>query len=107
MKAEKPVPLEVVEKKFDADAALKAFEGLEGRVELDEETRRRLLRKIDLHLMPVGFVCFRMVYCCRIESILRVLMNITDPLYCVRIELSGQDYVELCFYHGAEAETFG
>jgi MFS transporter, ACS family, allantoate permease len=38
----------------DADAALKAFEGLEGQtIELTEETNKRLLRKIDLHLMPV------------------------------------------------------
>jgi hypothetical protein len=38
----------------DADAAMKAFEGMEGQVvELTEEKRRKLLRKIDLHLMPV------------------------------------------------------
>jgi ACS family allantoate permease-like MFS transporter len=38
----------------DADAAMKAFEGMEGQVvELTEEKSRRLLRKIDWHLMPV------------------------------------------------------
>lgn len=43
----------------DADAAMKAFEGMEGQtVELSEEANRRLLRKIDRHLMPVsGFCC--------------------------------------------------
>jgi hypothetical protein len=39
----------------DADAAMKAFEGIEGQaIELTEETNKRLLRKIDLHLMPVS-----------------------------------------------------
>ena len=39
----------------DADAAMKAFEGMEGQtVELSEEANRRLLRKIDRHLMPVS-----------------------------------------------------
>lgn len=39
----------------DADEALKAFQGSQGTViELDEATNRRLLRKIDLNLMPVG-----------------------------------------------------
>lgn len=40
----------------DADAAMKAFEGMEGQVvELTEEKSRALLRKIDLHLMPVSY----------------------------------------------------
>ena len=38
----------------DADEAMKAFSGYEGEVlVLDEATNKRLLRKIDLHLMPV------------------------------------------------------
>jgi hypothetical protein len=41
----------------DADAALEAFQGLEGQVlGIDEETSRRLLWKIDCHLMPVRFL---------------------------------------------------
>ena len=40
----------------DADEAMKAFQGYEGEVlVLDESTSKTLLRKIDLHLMPVGF----------------------------------------------------
>ena len=36
------------------DEAMKAFDGHEGQVlELDEATSKRLLRTIDLHLMPV------------------------------------------------------
>lgn len=39
----------------DADAAMKAFEGMEGQViELSEEKSKALLRKIDWHLMPVS-----------------------------------------------------
>lgn len=43
----------------DADAAMKAFEGMEGEVvELTEEKSKALLRKIDMHLMPVCIVIF-------------------------------------------------
>ena len=38
----------------DADAAMKAFEGLDGQViELTEEKSKAILRRIDWHLMPV------------------------------------------------------
>jgi ACS family allantoate permease-like MFS transporter len=38
----------------NADAAMKAFEGMDGQViELTEEKSRALLKKIDRHLMPV------------------------------------------------------
>lgn len=48
----------ILKHSHDADAAMKALEGYEGqRIELTEETARRLLRKIDLHIMPVG-TCF-------------------------------------------------
>jgi ACS family allantoate permease-like MFS transporter len=47
----------------DADAAMKAFEGLNGQVlELTEEKNKELLRKIDWHLMPVSLrhdTCFQ------------------------------------------------
>jgi ACS family allantoate permease-like MFS transporter len=39
----------------DADAAMKAFEGMDGQVvELTEEKSKALLRKIDWHMMPVS-----------------------------------------------------
>jgi ACS family allantoate permease-like MFS transporter len=39
----------------DADAAMKAFEGMNGQViELTEEKSKALLRKIDWHMMPVS-----------------------------------------------------
>jgi ACS family allantoate permease-like MFS transporter len=39
----------------DADAAMMAFEGMDGQViELTEEKNKALLRKIDWHMMPVS-----------------------------------------------------
>lgn len=50
-----PAPLlQVVQHATDADEAMKAFEGHDGEVlVLDEFTNRRLLRKIDLNILPV------------------------------------------------------
>jgi len=38
----------------DADVALMAMAGLGADMEIDEETNKRLLRKIDWNLMPVS-----------------------------------------------------
>lgn len=47
-------PAKVLQHANDADEAMKAFEGHEGEVlVLDEATNKRLLRKIDLNIMPV------------------------------------------------------
>jgi hypothetical protein len=37
----------------DADEAMKAFSDCPGQIVIDEATNKRLLRRIDLHLMPV------------------------------------------------------
>jgi ACS family allantoate permease-like MFS transporter len=48
----------------DGDEALKAFAGHEGEtIILTPEAQRKLLRKIDLNLMPVGFPQ-QIRYCC-------------------------------------------
>lgn len=50
------VPEEVLKHSHDADEAMKAFEGFHGEViHIDEATNKRLLRKIDFHLIPVCF----------------------------------------------------
>ena len=50
-------PAQIVEHATDADEAMKAFEGHTGELLfLDEATNRRLLRKIDLNIMPVCVV---------------------------------------------------
>ena len=47
-------PEKVLKHSHDADMAMKAFVGFEGEtLVLDEATNRRLLRKIDLNVMPV------------------------------------------------------
>lgn len=44
----------ILKHSHDADAAMKAFEGMDGQViELSPEKNKALLRKIDWHLMPV------------------------------------------------------
>lgn len=49
------VSTKLLKHSHDADAAMKAFEGFEGQsIELTEEASKRLLRKIDMHLMPVS-----------------------------------------------------
>ena len=50
----KKINEKLVQHSHDADAAMKAFEGMDGQVlELTEEKSKALLRKIDMHLMPV------------------------------------------------------
>jgi ACS family allantoate permease-like MFS transporter len=45
----------LIKHSHDADAALQAYEGLQGQViELTEEKSKALLRKIDWHMMPVS-----------------------------------------------------
>jgi ACS family allantoate permease-like MFS transporter len=59
----KHIDEKILKHSHDADAAMKAFEGYEGQtLELSEETNRRLLRKIDLHLMPVS-LCIPSRFC--------------------------------------------
>lgn len=49
------VPKDILEHSHDADEAMKALFGHEGEVfEIDEATNKRLVRRIDWHLMPVG-----------------------------------------------------
>ncbi len=48
------IPTEIIKHANDADEAMRAFQGHEGEViVLDEATNKRLLRRIDMHLMPV------------------------------------------------------
>lgn len=47
----------ILDHSHNADAAMKALAEYEGEVlELTEETNKRLLRKIDWHIMPVGSI---------------------------------------------------
>lgn len=45
----------------DGDEAMKAFDELQGEaIELDDATNRRLLRRIDLHIMPIMCLVYAM-----------------------------------------------
>ncbi len=47
----------ILKHSHNADEAMKAFEGLQGQVvEISEEKNRALLRKIDMHILPVSLV---------------------------------------------------
>lgn len=49
------LPNTVIKHANDADEAMKAFAGYEGEfIVLDEATSKKLLKRIDLHLMPVS-----------------------------------------------------
>ena len=47
-------PAQVLKHSYDADEAMKAYEDFDGEpIVLDEATNKRLLRKIDLNIMPL------------------------------------------------------
>ncbi|KAF2705214.1 MFS general substrate transporter [Pleomassaria siparia CBS 279.74] len=59
----KGVATKLLEHSHDADAAMKAFEGMHGQVvELTEEKSKALLRKIDMHLMPIMCIVYGLNY---------------------------------------------
>ena len=65
----------------DADEALKAFDGYEGEsLVVDEETNRRLLRKIDLNLMPLMCVCYGMNYLDKVTLSYASIMHMNEDL---------------------------
>ncbi|KAI4098302.1 MAG: hypothetical protein L6R37_006562 [Teloschistes peruensis] len=57
------LPAHVAKHTHDADEAMKAFAGHEGEIlELDEATNKRLLRRIDIRLMPLLCVVYGLNY---------------------------------------------
>ncbi|KAF1361888.1 MFS general substrate transporter [Lizonia empirigonia] len=53
----------ILKHSHDADAAMKAFEGMDGQViELTPEKSKALLRKIDMHLMPIMCLIYGLNY---------------------------------------------
>ncbi|KAF2770399.1 putative MFS allantoate transporter [Teratosphaeria nubilosa] len=92
------VPANVLKHSHDADAALKAFAGHEGQIiELDEATNRKLLRRIDWHLMPVMCVVYGLNYLDKTTISYASVMGIKKD-----IGLVGNDYQWLgsMFYFG-------
>ena len=85
----------------DADEAMKAFEGHEGQVlQIDEATNSRLLRKIDMNIMPLLCIVYGLNYLDKTTLSYASVMGIRDD-----INLQGDDYQWLgsMFYFGAQS----
>ncbi|OCK81997.1 membrane transporter [Lepidopterella palustris CBS 459.81] len=101
------VPEQILKHSHDADAALKAFAGYEGQViEIDEETNRRLLRKIDMNLMPILCLVYGLNYLDKTTLSYASIMGIkkphTDNPMTSGVDLTGNQYSWLgsMFYFG-------
>ena len=83
------VPEKILKHSHDADEAMKAFAGHEGEIiQMDDETNRRLLRKIDFNLMPVREAYFKPTsFGARLEL---TRLCLTAVMCHLRIELSRQ-----------------
>ncbi|KAL8708399.1 MAG: hypothetical protein Q9220_006689 [cf. Caloplaca sp. 1 TL-2023] len=91
-------PEKIAKHAKDADEAMKAFAGFEGEIlELDEATNKRLLRKIDLRLMPLLCVIYGLNYLDKTTLSYASVMGIKKD-----INLTGDDYQWLSsmFYFG-------
>ncbi|KAF2240807.1 membrane transporter [Trematosphaeria pertusa] len=103
----KHVDEKILKHSHDADAALKAFEGYEGQtIELTEETRKRLLRKIDMHLMPILCVVYGLNYLDKTTlsyaSVMGLKLPYSDDKLNSGIGITGSEYSWLgsMFYFG-------
>ncbi|EUC49850.1 hypothetical protein COCMIDRAFT_83730 [Bipolaris oryzae ATCC 44560] len=107
-----PVPKGKVAEKLlkhshDADTAMKAFEGMQGQViELTEEKKKALLRKIDWHLMPIMCLVYGLNYLDKTTlsyaSIMGLKLPPSDNPLKSGINLTGDQYSWLgsMFYFG-------
>lgn len=74
------VPDTILKHSHDADAALKAFSSYQGQVlEISEETNRKLLRKIDWHLMPILCIVYGLNYLDKTTISYASIMGIKNP----------------------------
>ncbi|MCJ1248776.1 hypothetical protein MMC30_005995 [Trapelia coarctata] len=87
-----------IKHKIDADEAMKAFEGHEGEIlVLDDATNKRLLRSIDLHLMPLLCIIYGLNFLDKTTLSYASIMGLRTDL-----NLQGDDYQWLSslFYFG-------
>ncbi|KAL9581909.1 MAG: hypothetical protein Q9203_005710 [Teloschistes exilis] len=92
------LPAHVAKHAHDADEAMKAFAGHEGEIlELDAATNKRLLRRIDIRLMPLLCVVYGLNYLDKTTLSYASIMGIKAD-----IGLKGDDYQWLSsmFYFG-------
>ena len=89
--------------KGTADEAMKAFEGDDAHpIVLDEATNKRLLRKIDLHIMPLMCIVYGLNYLDKTTLSYANVMGLKKSL-----NLKGDDYQWLgsMFYFGTIASS--
>lgn len=78
-------PKKVLKHSNDADDAMKAFEGHDGEIlVVDEATNKRLLRKIDLNIIPVlshmdSFEALLMSYSSCVSSMASITLTVRRP----------------------------
>ena len=91
------VPAKILKHAYDADEAMKAFEGHEI-LHVDEATNKRLLKKIDLNIMPLMCVVYGLNYLDKTTLSYASVMGIKKDIH-----LKGDDYQWLgsMFYFGA------
>ncbi|KAL1311547.1 hypothetical protein AAFC00_001667 [Neodothiora populina] len=88
----------ILEHATDADEAMKAFMEADGQVlELDEETNKRILRKIDWNLMPLMCVVYMLNFLDKTSISYASVMHMKQDIH-----LEGNDYQWLgsVFYFG-------
>ena len=90
------VAAKIMEHSHDADEAMKAFANGE-KIEIDEATNKRLVRRIDLHLMPLLCLIYGLNYLDKTTLSYASIMGIKKD-----INLVGDDYQWLgsMFYFG-------
>ena len=83
----------------DPDEAINAFEGLDSPLVLDEATNKRLLRKIDMMLMPVRFNSDRLSHYaipCTAQLMLFEKLQMLCIVYCLNFLDSEWILHQLC-----------
>ncbi|KAL8998160.1 MAG: hypothetical protein Q9169_002714 [Polycauliona sp. 2 TL-2023] len=92
------VPIKVVKHANDADEALKAFEGQDGEVlVLDEATSKKLLKRIDLHLMPLLCIVYGLNYLDKTTLSYASVMGLRDD---INLESDQYNWISSMFYFG-------
>ncbi|KAF2088410.1 MFS general substrate transporter [Saccharata proteae CBS 121410] len=97
------LPEQILKHSHDADAAMKAFMEHRGQViELDEATNKRLLRKIDWHLMPLLCVVYGLNYLDKTTLSYASVMGMRDAKSSGGIGITSDQYSWLgsMFYFG-------
>jgi ACS family allantoate permease-like MFS transporter len=90
---ESAIPEQILAHSHDADEALKAFASHQGEViHIDEATNKRLLRRIDLYMMPIMCLVYGLNYLDKTTLSYASIMGISLPKAQGGIGLKGDEY---------------